>query len=92
MSEVGAGKDPRVLPGLLVRDADGKALGRVTRADPMGFEVVRGFWSPSEWVIRWDEVLEVTSTEVRVARSDGALFELAAGRLPAIWARPPARR
>lgn len=72
---------------MTVVDADGKRLGKVRRCDPWGFEVVRGFWGPSEWVIRYDEVLEVSGGRVKVARSDDALFELAAGRLPRIWRR-----
>jgi hypothetical protein len=81
MSERGVGV------GMTVVDADGRRLGKVARCDPWGFEVVRGFWCPSEWVIRYDEVLEVHGDEVRVARSDEALFELADGRLPRTWRR-----
>jgi hypothetical protein len=73
--------------GMTVVDADGRCLGKVTRCDPSGFEVVRGFWCPSEWVIRYDEVLEVRAGEVHVARSDEALFELAAGGPPRTWTR-----
>jgi hypothetical protein len=79
--------DPRVRTGMTVRDADGQRLGKVTRRDPWGFEVVKGFWSPSEWVIRWDEILDVRSGEVHVARSDRTLLELAEGKLPAFWRR-----
>jgi hypothetical protein len=73
--------------GMMVRDADGRRLGRVTRCDPWGFEVVRGFFGPREWVIRYDEVLEVRGDELCVARSDEDLLELAAGRLPRSWRR-----
>jgi hypothetical protein len=83
--------DPRVKVGMVVVDADGKRLGKVARLDPGGFEVVRRFWSPYEWVIRWDEVLDAKDGVVRVARSDDALFELAEGGLPHAWrsVRPP---
>jgi hypothetical protein len=85
--------DPRrrVEVGMTVRDADGKKLGKVRRLDPWGFEVVRGFWGPREWVIRYAEVLGVEGGAVRVARSDEALFELASGGLPHAWRRytPP---
>ena len=76
---------------MVVVDADGKRLGKVSRLDPDGFEVVRRFWSPYEWVIRWDEVLDAHGGQVRVARSDAALFELAQGGLPHAWRRikPP---
>ncbi len=76
---------------MTVRDADGKKLGKVCRLDPWGFEVVRGFWGPREWVIRYAEVLGVEGGAVRVARSDEALFELASGGLPHAWRRytPP---
>jgi len=72
---------------MMVFDADGKRLGKVTRCDPSGFEVVRGFWGPFEWVVRYDEVLEARGNQIRIARSEGALFELAAGRLPRTWLR-----
>jgi hypothetical protein len=77
--------DPRVRAGQTVRDLDGKRLGKVTHCVPWGLEVVKGFWSPEEWVIRWDEILDVRDGEVHVARSDEALFELAAGKLPRTW-------
>jgi hypothetical protein len=81
----------RVKVGLLVRDADGKRLGRVARCDATAFEVVRRLWSPYEWVIGYDEVLDVADGVVKVSRSDDALFELAEGGLPHAWrqVRPP---
>ncbi|HEX9288467.1 MAG TPA: PRC-barrel domain-containing protein [Anaeromyxobacteraceae bacterium] len=77
--------------GMEVVDAQGKPLGKVTRLDPWGVEVVRGFFSPREWVIGWHEVLEVSGGTVRVARSDDDLLELATGGLPPILRRgtPP---
>lgn len=83
--------DERVKVGMTVVDEDGQRLGKVTRCDPWGIEVVRGFWSPSEWVIRWDEVLDVERGQLRVARSEGALLELAEGGMPESWSRrtPP---
>ena len=72
--------------GMAVLDADGRRLGKVTRCDSWGFEVQRGFWGPREWVIRYDEILELGVDSVKVARSDAALFELAAGGLPHAWA------
>lgn len=74
--------DGAVQVGMEVVDADGRRLGRVTRCDPLGFEVVRGFWSPREWVVGYAEVLEVRGNQVRIARSDRDLLDLAAGRLP----------
>ncbi|HEX7623180.1 MAG TPA: hypothetical protein VF400_06375 [Anaeromyxobacteraceae bacterium] len=79
--------DDRVQVGMEVRDADGKRLGKVSRCDAWGIEVVKGFWSPSEWVVRWDELLEVKDGLVQVDRSDEDLFVLAAGGLPARWRR-----
>jgi hypothetical protein len=81
--------DDEVRVGMSVVDADEHVLGRVTRLDAWGFEVERGFWQPKEWVVRWDEVLEVRGTVVEVARSDGDLFELASGGLPRFWRRAP---
>jgi hypothetical protein len=71
--------------GQAVFDADGKRLGKVTRCDPWGFEVQRGFFGPYEWVVRYDEILELGEDSVRIARSDADLFELAAGELPHSW-------
>jgi hypothetical protein len=79
--------DGSVQVGMTVVDGDGQRLGKVARCDPWGFEVVRGFWSPREWVVRYDEVIEVHGDEVRIARSDRDLLDLAAGRLPRGWRR-----
>jgi hypothetical protein len=79
--------DDRVQVGMEVRDADGKRLGKVSRCDAWGIEVVKGFWSPSEWVVRWDELLEVKNGYLQVDRSDEDLFVLAAGGLPSRWRR-----
>jgi hypothetical protein len=70
-----------------VRDADGRKLGRVRRCHPWGFEVTAGTFGRREWVVRYDEVLDLGPGSVRVARSDEALFELAAGALPHAWPR-----
>lgn len=72
---------------MTVSDADGKRLGKVTRCDPWGFQVQRGFFSPYEWVIRYDEVVEISGDAVKVARADDALLELAAGQIPHSWKR-----
>jgi hypothetical protein len=79
--------DDRVQVGMEVRDADGKRLGKVSRCDAWGIEVVKGFWSPSEWVVRWDELLGVNGRTVQVDRSDEDLFVLAGGGLPSRWRR-----
>lgn len=79
--------DDRVQVGMEVLDADGKRLGKVSRCDAWGIEVVKGFWSPSEWVVRWDELLGVKDGKVLVDRSDEDLFVLAAGGLPPRWRR-----
>jgi hypothetical protein len=77
--------------GVTVFDADGKRLGKVTRCLPGAFEVRRGLFSPYEWVIRYDEILELGQDSVKVARGDADLIELASGGLPHSWAtiRPP---
>ena len=79
--------DDRVQVGMEVQDADGKRLGKVSRCDAWGIEVVKGFWSPSEWVVRWDELLDVKDGVVHVDRSDDDLFVLASGGLPKRWRR-----
>ena len=80
-----------VRTGMTVRDADGRKLGRVRRCHPWGFEVASGLFGRREWVLRYEEVLDVEPGEVSVARSDDALFELAAGALPHAWRKvaPP---
>jgi hypothetical protein len=91
--EAHATRDERhgVRVGMAVLDARGKRLGKVTRCDAWGFEVEQGFFDPKSWVIRYDEVLEARDGELVVARSEDALFELAAGSLPHTWPRyrPP---
>lgn len=84
--------DRGVKVGMSVVDADGKRLGKVTRRDAWGFEVQRGYFSPYEWVVRYDEVIGVEGRTVEVARSDDALYELASGEIPHGWMRvkPPA--
>ena len=79
--------DGAVQVGMTVVDADGRHLGKVTRCDRFGFEVVHGFWSPREWVVRYDEVADVRRGEVHIARSDRDLLDLAGGRLPRTWRR-----
>jgi hypothetical protein len=79
--------DSAVKVGMTVVDVDGRRLGKVARSHRWGFEVVRGFWAPREWVIRHDEVLEVRGGEVRIGRSDRDLLDLAQGRLPESWRR-----
>jgi hypothetical protein len=71
--------------GQVVFDADGQRLGKVTRCDPWAFEVQRGFFGPRQWVVRYDEILELGADSVKIARSDADLFELAAGDLPHSW-------
>lgn len=79
------GEERGLRPGLVVRDAAGNTLGKVRRVYPWGFEVVRGFWSPFQWVFRNDEVLRLDGELVEVARSPDDLQRLAAGELPASW-------
>lgn len=83
--------DERVKVGMAVFDADGKRLGKVTRCDPWGIEVSRGFWSPFEWVILWEEIADVENGRVHVTRGDDALVVLAEGGMPESWKRgtPP---
>jgi hypothetical protein len=74
---------------MAVRDASGKRLGKVHRVYPWGFEVVRGFWSPYQWVFRHDEVIRLDGGTVEVARRQDDLQRLAAGELPETWRRQP---
>jgi hypothetical protein len=76
--------------GHRVRDLDGKDLGRVARLYDGAFLVVKGFpiLFRRELVIRYDEIRGLRDGELVVARSDRALFELAAGELPEVWRIP----
>ena len=71
--------------GMTVKDATGKRLGKIQRIYPWGFEVVRGFWSPYQWVFRHHEVRRVADGTVEVARAQDDLQRLAAGGVPASW-------
>ena len=62
----------------------------MSRCDSWAFEVRRGFFSPYQWVVRYDEVLELGPDSVKIARSDTDLLELAAGELPHSWPRTQA--
>jgi hypothetical protein len=74
--------------GMTVRDAGGQRLGKVARIYPWGFEVVRGFWSPYQWVFRHDEVTRIADDgTIDVARRRDDLMRLAAGELPESWRR-----
>jgi hypothetical protein len=79
--------------GERVVDADGKALGKVTRLYPWGFVVTRGLpvLTRRDQVVRYDEVRGARDGALVVARSDRDLFELAAGGVPRSWriAAPP---
>ena len=75
--------------GMAVRDAGGQRLGKVARIYPWGFEVVRGFWSPYQWVFRHGEVTRIADGTVEVARRRDDLMRLAAGELPESWRGKP---
>jgi hypothetical protein len=73
--------------GMAVRDASGKKLGKVSRVYPWGFEAVRRFWSPYQWVFRYGEVNRIDGDTVEVARGQDDLLLLAGGGLPESWRR-----
>ncbi len=78
--------------GQRVRDLDGKELGRVTALYAWGFEVAKGVQMfRRNQVILYDELRGTRDGALVVSRSARALFQLAAGQLPAIWriAVPP---
>lgn len=89
--------DPRgangsgVRTGMTVKDGAGTPLGKVRRVYAWGFEVGSGFWSPREWVFRYDEVLRASGDVVEVSRRPDDLLRLSAGELPDSWRRgtPP---
>ncbi len=73
--------------GIRVRNLDGKDLGRVTRLHDWGFEVEKGFpiLFRRELVATYDEVRGIHDGARVLARSDRALFDLAAGEIPESW-------
>ncbi len=77
--------DGDVRVGMVVRDVDGKRLGKVRRCHPWGFEIVKGIFQPSEAVARYDEVVEIRDGAAVLARSGRDVFALAAGGLPPGW-------
>jgi hypothetical protein len=77
----------RVRKGMRARDLDGRTLGRVTRLHRDAFEIEGGFpvLFRKEFVASYDEVREVQDGVVIVARSENALLDLAAGKIPPTW-------
>jgi len=75
----------RIRKRMRVRDLDGRKLGRVTRLHADAFEVEGGFpfLFLREYVVGYGEVRAVEGGVVTVARSESALQDLAAGRMPA---------
>ncbi len=76
--------------GQQVRDADGRALGRVTDLYAWGFKVTRGLpvLTRRDEVVRYDEVRGVRDGALVVARSARDLLDLAAGGVPRSWRIP----
>ncbi len=80
-----------VREGMIVRDLDGRLLGRVTRVDPWAVEFAKGRFYRRDGAAPYSEIREVRDGEVILARSARALFELAEGRIPETWrgSEPP---
>jgi hypothetical protein len=76
--------------GQQVRDLDGTDLGRVKHLYDTAFAVRKGFpiLFRNDHVIRYDEVRGERDGALLVARSRGALFELARGEMPSTWLVP----
>ena len=77
----------RIRKGMRVKDLDGRTMGRVTRLHRVAFEIEGGFpvLFRREFVASYDEVREVRDGVVTVARSEGSLLDLAAGKIPPTW-------
>ncbi len=79
-----------VRTGMRVRDLDGKDLGRVRRLYEWGFEIQKGLplVFRSDFVATYDEVRGIEGGVLTIARTDGALLDLAAGGVPPGWRVP----
>ncbi|BDG10245.1 hypothetical protein [Anaeromyxobacter paludicola] len=77
--------------GMPVRDLDGRLLGRVSRLDEWGLEYEKGLLFKQGGVAPWREVHALRDGTVVLARSERALFQLAAGQIPDTWrgSEPP---
>ncbi|WP_437640481.1 YsnF/AvaK domain-containing protein [Sorangium sp. So ce854] len=53
--------------GMVVRSADGEKLGKVTRIEPTSFEIEKGLFFTTEYLVRYDEVADIRDGEVILA-------------------------
>ena len=63
----------QVREGMTVRSAAGEKLGEVLTADEQGFIVEKGFFVPRDYVVRYDDVAEVSGDAVRLSTGREAL-------------------
>jgi hypothetical protein len=54
---------------MVVRGSNGSKLGRVLGRTPGGFVVEKGFFSVTDYAIRYDDVAQVTGDTIQLSRS-----------------------
>lgn len=59
--------------GMAVYSSDGEKLGKVLVCDPATFIIEKGFFFPKDYVVRYDDIADVSNDEVRLAMSKDAL-------------------
>jgi hypothetical protein len=75
----------QIRDGMTVRSADGEKLGEVLTTDEQGFIVEKGFFVPRDYVVRYDDVAEVSGDAVRLSAGREALRGLGQrGGLPEV--------
>jgi hypothetical protein len=63
----------QVHEGMVVRSSDGRKLGRVLACDEGRFVVERGFFFSTDYVARYEDVMEVSDAGIRLSRPEEAL-------------------
>ncbi len=63
----------QVHEGMEVRSADGTKLGRVLACEEGSFVVEKGFFFATDYVARYDDVMEIAGDEIRLSRPQEGL-------------------
>ncbi len=63
----------QVNEGMVVSSSDGKKLGRVLACTEESFIIEKGFFFPTDYVARYDDVADVSGDEIRLSRPEEGL-------------------
>jgi hypothetical protein len=63
----------RIREGMVVHSADGRKLGRVLDRGEATFVIEKGFYFTTDYVAHYDDVMDVSGDEVRLAQPESAL-------------------